>query len=364
MVEAKKYELAEFVQELENYRGRHTELITVYIPAGYNLNAVVRQLEAEKSTANNIKSKTTRKNVIDALEKLVRFLKQIEKLPENGLAVFCGNVSEKEGEQDIRLWSIEPPYPLKTRLYRCDQEFVLDPLREMLESDEIYGLFVIERKEATIGLLEGKQIRILQRLTSGIPGKQRAGGQSSQRFERLREGMAKEFYRRCADALKEQFFHMRDKLKGILVGGPGPTKEEFLKEGQLVTALKEKIIAVKDIGYADEHGLELLVEASQDVLSAVEVTKEKQLLEEFFTLLAKQPEKVVYGKEQVVKALDVGAVDKLLISEKIPKEERARLEKKAEETGASIEIISTETNEGLQFYNLGGVGAFLRFSID
>ena len=48
-----------------------------------------------------------------------------------------------------------------------------------------------------------------------------------------------------------------------------PTKEEFLEDGQLVTKLKEKVIAVKDIGYVDEHGLKLLVEASQeDALAA------------------------------------------------------------------------------------------------
>ena len=172
-----KYELEEVVEELKSHKGRHTELITVYIPAGYDVNSVQKQLEAERSTAKNIKSTSTRKNVIDALDKIVRYLKEYKKTPENGLAVFCGNVSPIEGNSDLQLWEIEPPMPLKSRLYRCDKDFVTEDLERMLEVEEVFGLVVMDRKEATIGLLEGKRIELLQKMTSGIPSKIRAGGQ-------------------------------------------------------------------------------------------------------------------------------------------------------------------------------------------
>jgi len=278
MDEEKKYELEKVVKELEGYRGRHTELITVLISAGYSLNAVAKQLDGEKSTASNIKSKNTRKAVLDALERITRQLRLIEKSPENGLAIFCGNISQTEGQEDIKIWTIEPPMPLRTRLYRCDQTFVLEPLREMLEITEVYGLIVVERNEATLGVLEGKQIRVIRKMTSGIPGQKRAGGQSSQRFHRITESLAIEFYKRVALAAKDAFYTM-PKLKAILVGGPGPTKEDFLKDGDLMTVLREKILAVKDIGYSDEHGLKLLVDASQEELSKQEITREKKILE-------------------------------------------------------------------------------------
>lgn len=357
-----KVDLEEFVEELEKYRGRHTELVTVYVPAGYSLITVAKQLEQEKSTAMNIKSKTTRKNVLDALERLTRHIKLIQKNPENGLALFSGNISDNEGQPQIEVWSLEPPRPLRARLYRCDQEFVLDPLREMLEVEEVYGLVVIEINEATIGLLEGKRIEVLQKMTSGVPGKTEKGGQSAARFGRIREGMKKEFYRRIAEAVKNNFWDMK-KLKGIIVGGPGPTKEDFLKEGQLVTALKEKIMAVKDIGYADEHGLELLVEASQDVLSEQEIIKEKRILEDFLTKLAKTPEKVTYGLENVKKVLEAGAVDTLIISSKLDKKYKKEYREAAENISAKIETVSEETEEGKQFSNLGGIAAILRFQV-
>jgi len=359
-----KLELEEKIEELEAVRGRHTELVTVMIPAGFNIHSVTKQLEAEKSTAANIKSKQTRSAVIDSLETIIRHIKTYKKTPENGVALYAGNVSEKEGTQDIQLWVIDPPKPLRIRMYRCDQRFVTEPLHDMVQTDEIYGLLVMDRKDATIGVLEGKEIKVIRKLSSGVPGKVRAGGQSAQRFHRITEGLAKEFFRRVAREMKEIFFEM-PRLKGILIGGPIPTKEEFLEEGQLATKLKEKVIAVKDLGYVDEHGLKLLVEASQEDLSEQEIIKEKKIIELFFNTLGKHREKATYGEQNVNLALERGAAEKILISQNTDKHKIAEIERKALNTGAEVILISLETEEGQQFYNMTkGVGAILRFALE
>ena len=361
MTTAASIEFQELVNKIKNFRGRHTELVTVLIPADYNVNEVVRQLESEKSTASNIKSRTTRNNVIEAIEKIIRELKLGPQKYSMGIALYCGNTSDDEGKPNIEFFHLEPPQEMRTRMYRCDQVFVTDPLDEMLEINEVYGLLVIERKEATIGLLEGTQIKVLEKMTSGVPGKIRAGGQSSQRFHRITEGLAKEFFRRVAESMKNHFFD-NVKLKGILVGGPIPTKEEFLEEGQLVTALRTKVIGVKDIGYADEHGLQLLVEASRDVLAEQEITKEKKLLENFFNTLGKFPEKTAYGYDKVKKALDMGVVQTLILSDKLPRDQIKELSLIADQMGTQIELVSNQTGEGEQFLNLSGIGAILRFA--
>jgi peptide chain release factor subunit 1 len=361
-ISAEKIEFQEQVEKIKSFRGRHTELVTVLIPANYNVGAVVKQLEGEKSTASNIKSRTTRNNVIEALEKIIRELKLGPLKYPKGIAIYCGNISQDEGQTDIQFYAIQPPEELNTRIYRCDQTFVTEPLEEMWEIKEIYGLLVIERKEATIGVLEGTQIKVLQRLTSGVPGKVRAGGQSSQRYHRITEGLAKEFFRKVAEEMKMHFFENK-KLKGILVGGPIPTKEEFLEEGQLVTELKNKVIAVKDIGYADEHGLKLLVESAQEDIAEQEITKEKKLIQRFFDTLGKHPEKAKYKLPDVKKALDLGSVEVVILSESTDKQTLKELSQTAIQMGTEVEIVSENTDEGIQFKNLGGVGAILRFII-
>jgi len=357
-----KEELESVLEELGKHKGHATELISVYIPAGYDVNSVQRQLEAEKSTAKNIKSTATRKNVGEALDKIVRFLKDFKKTPENGMAVFAGNVAEKEGQSDMQLWDIEPPQPLKMRLYRCDKEFVLEALQEQLEIDEVYGLLVMDRKEATIGILEGKRIEMLHKMSSGIPSKVRAGGQSSQRFHRITEGLTKDFYKRIAEEMKKIFFENK-KLKGILVGGPVPTKDEFIDGKFLTTQLQDKIIGMKDIGNTDESGLKDLVTASQDVLAEQEVIREKKILEKFFETLGEKPDLAVRGEEKTKHALNYGAVETLLISKEISQKISRELIKIAKSTGSEVEIISIDNSEGEQFLNLSGIGGILRFRV-
>ncbi|MDD5192211.1 MAG: LAGLIDADG family homing endonuclease [Candidatus Nanoarchaeia archaeon] len=789
--EAEKLRLEEFVEEMKSHRARHTELITVYVPKGYDINFITKQLESEKSTAANIKSTGTRKNVQDALESLIRIAKGMKSTPKNGVALFAGNVSKVEGQDNFITEIFEPPEELNVRLYRCDQTFVLEPLEEMLEIKELYGLVVIERQEATIGMLVGKKIKVLQKFDSMVPGKTNKGGQclspdtfimkddgeiieiknchnplilvsenfnnekseltpviekwenekpifriktknpvfeisasqdhlffvrtengieekplsviregdyliipskiniegklqeinfkpqkikktkeiifpkflnedlvkifgyylgdgnweeyrinfseqrkevanyyknllesvfkipcslrfrenkgyyqlrihnlylsqffreyfplknktleeeipksilispdnvlasfisgffdaegyvsdsriglginnkkiakqlqlillrlgivssileydnrrnlysnktrytieingidsmksffekvglsstekniklkkiiekrgnqdhidqlvvngrevakiirnsgellqkfncpmffsnkrqmsrqvfkrrildkidnselkrrleffygsnltiakinkifpigksltvdietknhnflangilvhnSAARYSRIRDNMARDFFRKIASVMKDEFFDLKG-LKGILVGGPGPTKEDFVKEGELVTALKEKILAIKDIGYADEHGLELLVGVSGDVLAGQEIYREKKLLENFFNMLGKEKDKTAYKEKDIEKALSYGAVDTLLLSKKLKKEIISKYEKKAAETSVKVELVSVDTPEGQQFWNLGGVGAVLRFRV-
>src|SRR3989338_11136641 len=94
ITDRQKQELEELVALLEGIRGRHTELVSVLIPAGSNINLIQRQIEGEKSTATNIKSKTTRQNVSDALDMVIRKMKELKQTPVNGIAIYCGNISE------------------------------------------------------------------------------------------------------------------------------------------------------------------------------------------------------------------------------------------------------------------------------
>ena len=357
-----KLELEELVEKLSNYKGRHTELITVYIPAGYDPNVTQKQLESEKSTAKNIKSTATRKNVTDALDKIVRYLKEFKKTPENGLAIFCGNVSQDDSQDDLQLWGIEPPLQVNIRLYRCDKEFVLDPLLSMLEVEETYGLIVLDRKEATIGVLAGKRIETLSKMTSGIPGKVKAGGQSAQRFHRITEGLTKDFYKRIAEEAKKAFFD-DNKIKGILVGGPVPTKDEFLDNEHLPTQLRGKVIGRVDIGNTDESGLKEMVLKAQDILASQEIIKETQLLEKFFEYLGEKPDLSAYKEADVKKALQYGAAEIILLTKDYDKTIAKEIKASAENTGATVEMVSTETKEGEQFKNLGGIGAILRYKL-
>jgi len=360
--EKQKHDLKKFVKEMESYRGRHTELVSVYIPQGYDMNKIIQHLDQEKGTATNIKSASTRKNVITALEKMIQHLRLFKKTPDNGLAVFSGNVAKREGQEDFKVWSIEPPIPLKTRIYRCDKEFVLELLRDMLETKEVYGLVIVDRRDANIALLKGKTIVPVLKTHSEVPGKTKAGGQSAARFERLREGARKDHFKKVAEYMKEQFLGNKN-LKGIIVGGPGPTKYDFIEGGFITNEVKKKIIATKDLSYTGEFGLQELVDKSEDVLAAEDIMSEKKIMDKFFDLLAKKPGMVSYGEKEVMDNLKNGVVDTLLISEVLEDKKIEGFEKEAKKVKSEVNIISTETREGVQLRDLGKVAAILRYEV-
>lgn len=358
-----KLKMRKFIKELESVRGRHTELVSVYVPPGYELIKIIQHLQQEQGTAKNIKDARTRGNVIDSLEKMIRHLRLIDKTPPNGLAAFAGNASENESKVDIKVWSMEPPEPLNIRLYRCDQTFLLDPLKDMLLHEDVFGLIVMDKREATIGLLNGSNIQKLVHMTSDVPGKTKAGGQSAQRFARLREGAAKEFFNRIGEAANQSLLTIKTQLKGIIIGGPTPTKETFFDGGYLNNELKLKVLGLKDLTYTDEQGLHYLVDKSADLLEKESITKEKKLMERFFTLLAKEPDKVAYGKTEVMKAIDMRAVDTLILSETLDESFMEEVSVKAEEADSKVEVISVDLREGAQLRDLGGIAALLRYSI-
>lgn len=350
--------LKKIIKQLKSIRGRHTELVTLYIPSGYSIHDALNQIRQEQSTAENIKSKQVRKNVTGALERIIRHLQLYRQTPPNGLAIFCGNVSQKEGESDIQIWAIEPPEPINVKLYWCDQIFRLEPLEEMVKEKEIYGIICLDKNEADIALLKGKKIEPIAHLESIVPGKTRAGGQSAARFARIREGLKHDWFKRVGEAANKAF--ESKEIIGILVSGPGPIKEEFLKGDYLHDSVKKKIVGVVDTSYTGEPGLHETLERGQEYIKEASVTKEKNLLKEFFSELQKGG-LVVYGKEQTLQALRQGAVETLLVSEDDPDIEK--LEEECKSYGTKLEVISTETREGQQFKLLGGYGGFLRYKV-
>ncbi len=407
-----RFKLKKVVDTLARKKGLHTELITLYIPPDRQISDVLSTLRNEYGTATNIKSKSTRKNVMDAIQTVIQRLKNIPKPPPHGLAVFAGAIPHgAPGSEKMEIYLIEPPEPVNVYIYRCAAEFWLDPLREMLIPKESYGLISIDRSAAAWALLRGTNLQVVKTIKSGIMGKHRAGGQSQRRFERLIEQAAHEFLTRAGELTRELFEEIPD-LNGIIIGGPGFTKETFAEKGYLMPLLKEKVLAILDTAYSGEEGIRALVEKSDQILRNQRLVEEKRLVQRFLGELARDTGRATYGEKQVRSALDRGAVEIILVSEGIdytrakikcsscgvktektlspdarPKFEDTldtqqctkcqnqslqlietqdiidELGEVAKETGAEIEIISPETEEGRQLLtSFRGIGAILRWA--
>jgi peptide chain release factor subunit 1 len=408
----KRYKLTKMINELSSISGHGTELVTVYIPPRRPVFDVISQLRNEAGTASNIKSDLTRTHVQDALSRTIEQLKLFKETPENGLIIFCGAIPNDKGigKEKIEIYPVLPPKPVQISLYRCDDHFWTDHLKEMMKDDKVIGILSIDTQETGIGILTGDRWEAIDSLTSGVAGKHRQGGQSARRFERLRDNELNEYYHRVADHVKQVFIDQYN-VKGTIVGGPGPTKENFLKEEYLDYRLQNSIIATLDTSYSGEEGVRELIEKAQKegILQEFRVMEEKQLIKKFMSEVHSGRGLGIYGIHDVVKALEGGIADLVLVTddityvkleirckacrntqtimidrpqlvstkqewlskqcsvcsstdlEVVDKDIVDYLNELAIKTGCRLEVISGKTEEGSQLASLGKIGAVLRY---
>jgi len=282
----------------------------------------------------------------------------------------------------------------------------------MLREKETYGILVIDGNGATIATLRGRRMTVEDNMSSGIPGKHRRGGQSAQRFERLREQQVNYYYTRIGEHFDRVFLDVSE-LKGVIVGGPGPSKEDFLKGKYIHYTFEDVILAVIDTAYTGKQGVKEVVEKSPEILSNVRYFEEKKLIQNFLQEIGKDSGLVTYGEDEVRRLLLKGVVEMVLLSEELDKIRaviscgtcshtegititRKQLEtfeqeisgkicsncsgismkieeskdiidefaELASQTGAQLEIISVETEEGVMLKEgFGGVAAMLRYKL-
>jgi peptide chain release factor subunit 1 len=312
-----RFRFQRMLEKLQKLEGRGTELVTVYVPPSKQIHDVMSDLKNEYGTAVNIKSKTTRKNVQDALTKAMEKLKLFKDVPPTGLAIFAGTIAgDQLGVGEMETFTLIPPEPIGIYYYRCEHRFMLDPLFNILENEDAYGILVIDAKDATFAMLKGQRADIIRDISSGVAGKTRAGGQSSRRYERIRDMNLNEFYKRVGGMMTEYYLNIPN-LKGILVGGPGPTKEKFLDGDYLHHEIKAKILTTVDTGYTGHEGVKEVVNRSRDFLQQVRYTQERKIVQEFLRHLGEDDGLSTYGEQEVIMQLKNVNVYVLLVSDAI-----------------------------------------------
>lgn len=409
----KLYKIRKMLEELSQKSGRGTELISVYIPKGKQLHEIISTLQQEQGTADNIKSDLTRSHVVDSLGKVVQRLKLLKKTPDRGLVMFCGALPPEGGgplgSEVVKVWEIDPPKDLKQYLYRCDDHFHVDILKDMLKDDNLIGFLAIDAKDAGWGLLHGDKIEVLSQTGSGVAGKHRQGGQSAKRFQKLREMELSYFYNRVAGTTREYFIDIYP-VKGLIISGPGPTKEDFINGNYLEYRLQNMIINTLDCGYSGAEGIREAFAKSAELLSDFRMVEEKKLIEDLFREVNSHSGLGVYGLQDVIELLKNNVVKTLIITDDtnlnrvegkcrrcqniqemiverrdvIPKKTEYSskpcpacnamevepneqdivdyLELLAAKTGSKLEVVSGSAEHGAMLSSLGKVGAILRYN--
>ena len=158
-----------------------------------------------------------------------------------------------------------------------------------------------------------------------------------------------------------------DNIQTIVLAGPGFFKNDFYKylENKHSDLAKKSILEAT--GSGGRVGInEVLKKGTVEKLAtenrvAFEVAAINDILQE----IAKDSNLVVYGKKQVKEAINMGAIDKLLVLDKlIRSEDLEESMDMVENMSGEVLVISSEHEGGKQLEGLGGLAATLRYPIN
>lgn len=355
-----KEQLAAIIPELKKWSAPATVLLTLYVPPGRPISDVMSLLREEFSITDNIKLKRTKNAVQTALMMAMDRLSMLAKVPPNGLALFCG-VDMSTGKDICVMFS--PPEPVNVFFYRTDKQFHTEFLEEMLEEKEVYGLIIVERDEATIGVLKGTRIEMLENMTGYVPGKHSKGGQSQRRFDRVIEQMVDEFFKHVGERVNRHLLPLVEQgvLKGIILGGPGYSKKDFYEGDYIDFRLKALVFPqLIDVSYQEEAGLRELVLKAEDLIRGHKYIEAVRHVEELKVHMARADGLAVFGDE-VFLAGETCNISFILVNDDHPRLDEAK--RLAERCGAKVVLVPSSLPEGAWLKSsFGGIAGVARFS--
>lgn len=215
-------------------------------------------------------------------------------------------------------------------------------------------LLAIDDTEAQFGQLQSYGLRLLGSLPATGQGKGYDGKGS--------QAAKKRFYDEVIDSLRTM---RADDSIPLLVVGPGWWREEFLDHGR--TRAPDVVAGARTDGVSQggKGGLQEAMKRGMlsQVAQAHRVDHETELVEDVLQRIAKA-EPVAYGPAEVRHAVEVGAVERLLVTDqRVRKGDDDDLLRDAEHAGAAVHIVSTGHEAGAQLQRMGGLAALLRFAI-
>jgi peptide chain release factor subunit 1 len=313
-----QWKIKKLIKSLEAARGNGTSMISLIIPPKDQISRIAKMLGDEFGTASNIKNRVNRLSVLSAITSTQQRLKLYNKVPPNGLVVYCGTILTDDGKEKKVNIDFEPFKPINTSLYLCDNKFHTEALNELLESDDKFGFIVMDGNGALFGTLAGNTREVLHRLAVDLPKKHGRGGQSALRFARLRLEKRHNYVRKVGE-LAVQFFITNDKcnVTGLVLAGLADFKNELAGSELLDPRLKAKVIKIVDVSYGGDNGFNQAIELCAEELANVKFIQEKKLISKFFDEISQDTGKYCYGISDTLYALDLGAVETLVVWENL-----------------------------------------------
>lgn len=404
-----QWKIKKLIKNLEMARGNGTSMISLIVPPKDQVSRVNKMLSIEYGTASNIKSRVNRLSVLGAITSVQQRLKLYNKVPPNGLVIYCGTILTNENKEKKVSIDFEPFKPINTSLYLCDNKFHTEALKELLECDDKFGFIIMDGNGTLFGTLAGNHRAIIHKFSVDLPKKHGRGGQSALRFARLRLEKRANYVRKVGEMATQLYIsNDRPNVIGIVLAGSAEFKSKLHGSDWFDPRLLNIVTKIVDVSYGGENGFNQAIELSADALKNVKFIQERKLLAAYFSEISQDTGKYCFGVNDTLKALDLGACQTIIVWEDLAinryelknptngemvikhldpdqeqdsshfnvsdgvdfevKDQTPLLEWLAnnfKNFGAGLQFITNRSQEGSQFCRgFGGIGGILRYQLD
>ncbi len=251
--------------------------------------------------------------------------------------------------QPVTIVKNQWPKHLLDRLTRSTQ--TEKPMLILSIDDE--GYVVAETKQY------GVEIKVEERFK--LPGKHEA---------EKRDTATKQYFNRVTNSLQQLWTPQHPP---IVIVGVGFIKNDY--STYLAHEAPELHKSVADVKSVNNGGTAGIHEALRSgvllkAASRLRVAEETEVMEEVMKRLGKGEGKIAYGLAEIEDAVNLGAVEKLIVADSLLRDSEDKqhllLEKlmlEVERRNGSLIVVSTEHEAGNELSALGGVAALLRFPL-
>lgn len=221
---------------------------------------------------------------------------------------------------------IIPPNKINKKYYRCDNKFYLDDVKNLHNEETNYGICLISGKEYRCYIVEkrsdDKQFKLVSHDKEKIMNQHKTGGQSAQRFSRLRDIQIGHYVSKISEEMVKSYLsnnHTVYKIEKLVIAGNSNLKYDVLENELIKKYFSKRIIKIINTTEIDDNTIHEVYEQCYELFESKENIKNKQIMKIVKDLIENDINKLLFGEDDVIEGLINKSIYQIIISDDIDK---------------------------------------------
>ncbi len=161
--------------------------------------------------------------------------------------------------------------------YKCDKKFHLEDLIKLYnDNGKKYAIVLISGKVTYFYQYTVNNTKLLKTITQDIPNKHKTGGQSAQRFERIRDGSIKQYSKKILEIMIQLYTSNGNfDYTGLILAGPAEMKNIVI-DHDLFSIFKDHVSCIHNISEITDNSISQVVSMSIETIDSDNIDSIKE----------------------------------------------------------------------------------------